>query len=91
MGNCCESLSNNNTDIGIHKKGSDMNNLGTLLKSPLNDFIKTGEKNNKDNLVINLVNKLNYNQNNKINSNVIWIDAEIANEHNNKKIAELKQ
>ena len=38
-----------------------------------------------------MVIKLNSNQNNKINSNVIWIDADIANEQNNKRIAELKQ
>ena len=64
--------------------------LWDFIKIPFKWFYWNGKK-NKDNLVFNLVTNLNNNQNNKINSNVIWIDAEIANEKNIKKIEELKQ
>ena len=58
----------NNKVIGIHKQGSNYSNFnkGTLLKYPLNDFIKKYNKNNKNEIIINTKN----NQNNIITDKI---------------------
>ena len=60
----------NNKVIGIHKEGSTHFNFnhGTLLKYPINDFIKINQKNKNDNIIHNnAIFNNNFNQFNLIN------------------------
>ena len=65
----------NNKIIGIHKQGSINFNKGTLLKYPLNDFIKN-IKENKNNIIIGEIN---------INKDNINKDIQIINSFENFK------
>ena len=75
----------NNKVIGIHKGGSTHFNfnLGTLLKYPINDFIKKNKKNKNDNIIhnnaifnnnINQFNLINDINNININNNINLIN-----------------
>ena len=71
----------NNKVIGIHKEASKFNfNIGSFIKNPINKFILNEDKSKSD---INIIKKINNEENIKLNKNKIS-NNNIINELNNK-------